>query len=121
MAGSAPLQWRSYTARSEEDAQLELRAPSLPSDAHTEVERVIVVAVADGAIVAEIKRGCFGDGRVGQKADDGAISLRRGAVDGEDVGRRPGKGAGDRLQAGDDDLALQLIVGIGVAGQRVDV
>src|SRR5437868_638154 len=96
MAGSAPLQWRSYTARSEEDAQLELRAPSSPSDAHTEVESVIVVAVADGAVVADIKRGCFGDRRAGEKPDDGAVSLRRGAVDGEGVGRRPGKGAGDR-------------------------
>src|ERR1700737_962576 len=96
MAGGAPLQWRSYTARSEEDAQLELRARSSPSDAHTEVDRVIVVAVADGAVVAEIKRDCFGDGRVGQKTDDGAVSLRCGAIDGEDVGRRPGKGARDR-------------------------
>ena len=39
------------------------------------------------AVVAQVDLGGVGDGGAGQEADDGAVALRRGGVDGEG-GRR---------------------------------
>src|SRR6266851_8686135 len=68
----------------------------LPTEAHAEIEGVVVGAVADLAVVAQVELRRRGNGGGGREADGGGIALRRRAIDGEGVGRCASEGRRDR-------------------------
>src|SRR4029453_5237307 len=64
----------------------------LPGDAQAEIERLVARSRADLAVVTQVELRRLGDGGAGGEADHRSVALRRGAIDGEAVGRRPGEG-----------------------------
>ena len=60
----------------------------LPAHAQADVERVVVGAAADPAVVAQVDLRRRGDGGGGLEADHGSVARRRGAEHGEAVAGR---------------------------------
>jgi hypothetical protein len=66
---------------------------------------MVVSAVANLAVIAEIDRRRRGDGGGSREADDGAVTLRRGTIHREGSAGRPGESRRDR-PAGVGELVL---------------